>query len=119
MSRRGFGARIRAAREMRGWSQRELGDRLNVHESTISNLEREQHPPTVPEQVNALCLALSLSPEVLLKDMGIDLTPPTAARLPRRLVLDLLSLPPEDLESVVGLVHRLARVAQPPGAQTQ
>lgn len=60
--------------------------------STISNLEREQHPPTVPDQVNALVVALGLSPEALLEGMGVALTPPAAAKLPIRLVRAVLQL---------------------------
>ena len=119
MPKKGYGHRIRAARSAKGWSQRELADRLGTSESTISNLEREQHPPTVPEQVNSLCVALSLSPELLLADMGVELPPPAAARLPRSLVRDLLSLPPDDLANLAGLTSRLARVTRSQGEPSQ
>lgn len=46
MTKLGYGQYIREARKARGMTQLELADRMNTSASTISNLEREQHPPT-------------------------------------------------------------------------
>ena len=77
---------------------------MGTSASTISNLEREVHPPTVPDEVNSLCVALSLSPETLLQAMGVRLTPAAAARLPRPLINKLLALSPERLHALAELL---------------
>lgn len=61
VNRRGYGRLIKDARIALQMSQEELGQRMSVSASTISNLEREQHPPTVPDQVNALADILESS----------------------------------------------------------
>lgn len=102
--------RLRAAREAMGWTQQELADRLNTSASTISNLEREQHPPTVPEQVNQLTSVLPISTEDLLRDMGVVLSSPAAAKLPRSLVDLLLQLTPGEWMGVEIAAHGLLAV---------
>lgn len=109
MARQSFGAAIREAREHAGLTQAELAERIGTSASTISNLEREQHPPTVPDQVNALAAALPLSTETLLRAMGVTLTSPAAARLPKRLIDALLQLDQETLAGLTLLAERAAR----------
>ncbi len=89
-------------------TQRELADRLVTSESTISNLEREQHRPIVPDQVNGLIIALRLSAEELLSAMGVNLTTPAAARLPHVLVSSLLRLSPDELDAIMTLAMHAA-----------
>lgn len=107
MAQAGFGKLLRDARETLGWTQLELAERMQTSATTISNLEREQSMPSV-EQVNALVIALHISPEQLLGAMGVRLTPPAAARLPRSLVMSLLSLDPVVLQGVTLLVEQAA-----------
>lgn len=116
MAARGFGPYLRKARESLGWTQADLAERLSTSTTTISNIEREETVPSV-EQFNALIVALGsrISAEGLLQRMGFTLMPTMAARLPRSLVADLLSLPPEDLANLAGLVNRLSRVTRSPG----
>lgn len=42
----GIGARIRAARALRGWSQSELAKRLGVHRGTVAAWEQGSIPAT-------------------------------------------------------------------------
>ena len=111
MAKTGFGKLLRDARETLGWTQIELAERMQTSATTISNLEREESVPSV-EQVNALVLALRISPEQLLGAMGVRLTPPAAARLPRSLVTSLLALDPVVLQGVTLLVERAAQGSQ-------
>ena len=120
MALRGFGRYLREAREGLGWTQAELAERLSTSTTTISNIEREETVPSV-EQFNALVVALGsrISAEVLLQRMGFSLTPLAVSRLPRSLVADLLSLPPDDLANLAGLTSRLARVVRSQGEPSQ
>jgi transcriptional regulator with XRE-family HTH domain len=58
----GFGARLAAARQVAGISQRELGDRCGVHPNTLAKLERGEQEPAWP-LVLALADALGVSTE--------------------------------------------------------
>jgi putative transcriptional regulator len=40
--------KLRSLRTARGWSQAELGDRLNVSRQTINALEKEKYDPSLP-----------------------------------------------------------------------
>lgn len=99
---------IREARERKGMTQRELGEAVRVSESTISNFEREQHAPGVPDQFNDIVVALNLSPVLFAEALGMRMTPVGADKLPRRLTRSLLALSAEDLEYLTPLVERLA-----------
>ncbi len=94
---RSYGDLIREARERKGMSQDELAERLGVSASTISNMENSHHRPTIPKNFNALVLALGLSPEELLRAMGVEMTPAPTTRLPRGLVRAAIQLPPARL----------------------
>lgn len=107
VARMGYGALIREARKAKGFTQAELAERMQTSPSTISNLEREQHPPTVPEEVNDLCLALNISPESLLMAMGVRMSPAAATKLPPALIRDLASLTPAEMEAVLLQVRGL------------
>lgn len=100
VSRLGYGQIIRDARRDRRMTQKALAAKLRTSESTISNLEREQHPPTVPDQVNDLVLALGLSPVTLLSAMGLRFASGEAAGLPQSLLKILVQLGPHGLEAV-------------------
>ena len=104
---KGFGQLVRDARERKGWTQVDLAERMQTSATTVSNIEREETIPSI-DQVNQLVVALSLSPELLLQAMGVQLTPPAAAKLPRDLVLELLSRTPEELDALALLLSRTA-----------
>ncbi|HSG24630.1 MAG TPA: helix-turn-helix transcriptional regulator [Anaerolineales bacterium] len=40
--------KLRELRTVRGWSQAELGERLNVSRQTINALEKEKYDPSLP-----------------------------------------------------------------------
>lgn len=114
VNRKGYGQLIRSAREARELTQEELAQRIGTSPSTISNLEREQHPPTVPEQVNALVIALGITPETLLQAMGVRMTPPAATKLPRDLLETVLQLDADRLRVVLRLATALLFEPQHP-----
>lgn len=90
-----------------GLSQRELASRLVISETTVSNWKRGVRPPTI-EMVNAVCALLALSPDTLLRAIGIELHPPAFAKLPRDLQDDLLFLWERDRASLA-VVAQVAR----------
>lgn len=97
---------IRSAREGRGWTMVELGERVGASQTTIHNWETGKTAPGI-EDINPLCSALSLSPDVLLMRLGVTLTPPAAARLPRELVEAALELRPEELVTLTKVAKGL------------
>lgn len=60
-----IGSRIRKYREIRGISQKELAERINVSNSRISNWEQGINRPDA-DIIAALCHALNVSPSELL-----------------------------------------------------
>jgi transcriptional regulator with XRE-family HTH domain len=104
----GYGQMIRDARDRKGISQRELGEAVRVSESTISNFEREQHAPGIPDQFNDLVVALNLSPVRFAEALGMRMTPVGADKLPRLLVSSLVGLSPQTLDYLTPLVEQLA-----------
>lgn len=55
------GRRVRMLRKLRGLSQEALAERVGVSAETISNIERAQHPPTIPT-LELLMGALGVTP---------------------------------------------------------
>ena len=115
-----YGQLIKNRREARNWSQVEFAERVGVSPATVSNWEREVTPPGI-DDVNKLCMGLSISAETLLTAMGVNLTPPLAARIPRALILALLELQelaPERLEQIEYTAQAVAQAVrrEPPQA---
>ena len=65
-----LGTRIRYFRELRGFSQKELSERINVSSSRISNWEQGLNRPDA-DIIVLLCEALEVSADELL-DMNIE-----------------------------------------------
>lgn len=63
MDNRGFGTRIRQARQARGWSQEELGARANVSRPTIARIERgdDVSTATLVKVASALGLTVEIN----------------------------------------------------------
>ena len=102
-----YGRLIREAREARGWTQAELAERLNVSTAKISRWENSsRHKPGI-DDINALVRLLPLSADILVGRMGLELSPPSASRLPRILLDQLLAMPPERLQSLIELLQPL------------
>lgn len=56
-----FGDKIRTARKAAGLTQRELADRINVSNTSISNWEKDISRPD-PDTIQHLCWALNVQP---------------------------------------------------------
>ena len=83
--------RVRELRETRGWTQRELADRADVTDQTISNLERGLRPTLATalavagafgEPVEAVFAPSASTSSV--EDMSSEIGPTTAAVGPSR-----------------------------------
>ena len=63
MDGRGFGARIRQARDARGWSQKELAARGDVSRPSIARIERgdDVSTSTLTKVARALGLAVEIT----------------------------------------------------------
>ena len=105
------GARIRDARLAKDWTQPELAERVAASTTTVSNWETGKTAPGL-EDINPVCMALGISPDLLLSDLGIMLTPPAAARLPRELVDAALRLDATRLAGLVETARGLLLVQQ-------
>jgi transcriptional regulator with XRE-family HTH domain len=86
----------------------QLADRIARKPSTVRRLEAEETEPSV-EQINALVAALPISAEELLRLMGVSLTLPAAARLPKALVDELVALSPAQQQVILALVRELPK----------
>ena len=115
MPRKRTGDLLREARERSGWSQEEVAERVGVSRTIVSRWENGVLTPQVPDQVNALCAALPISIEELLRAMGVNIVPSAAARLPRELVTSLLALSPERQAALLTLVRGLQEATRPAG----
>ena len=62
---KGFGARLRSLRDEQGLSQNQLADRIGLHLSQLSRIEREASTPTA-ETLIALARALHTTTDALL-----------------------------------------------------
>lgn len=84
-ARKGFGELIAKARVAAGLTPEELADRLGYRsKSVVYRLESEGQEPDVA-LVNGLVANLPISAEALLRAMGVHLSLPLAARVPRPL----------------------------------
>jgi len=108
VNRKGYGDLIARARDDAGLDVNQLAERIARKPSTVRRLESEETEPSV-EQINALVAALPISAEELLRLMGVSLTLPAAARLPKALVDELAGLTPEQQHLVLSLVRQLPK----------
>lgn len=101
----GYGDVIKAGRESKGWRQQDLAERLDrigrrstppftVSASTVSNWEREITRPDI-EIGNVLVRALTLPEDEFWAAMGVELTMPADAQVPRPLREMILAMNPE------------------------
>lgn len=103
---------LKDARELRGWTQTEWGERIGKTKQSISDWENERRRPLL-DDINLISASLGMSADVLLMKLGILLTPPPSSRLPREFILDLLELTDEELAGFASLVHRRVRPEHP------
>lgn len=107
---RGYGLLITRAREAAGLDVADLAERIGKSVTTVRRLEAEETEPSV-EQINALVAALPISAEEILRAMGVNLSLPLAAKLPRRLVELLAVQPIENHQLLIELIEGLSRVS--------
>jgi transcriptional regulator with XRE-family HTH domain len=83
-----IGARIRAAREARGLNQTELGSRLGLNRTSVSNIEAGRQRP-MPHTLIAAAQALGIEVGALLEGPLPELAQPVEhpANVPRRFYL--------------------------------
>lgn len=67
---RQFGARVRAAREDRGWSQEKLGERASLHRNYVGAIERGEYNATLLS-IARIARALHVTLADLLKDVQL------------------------------------------------
>jgi len=96
-----FAERLRAARELRGLNQRELGERLAVPPSSIAHFEGGRRKPSF-ENLHRLAAALNVTTDFLLGRSSEPVALPAADPLVR----DLSKLGVEDRE-LVGAILRV------------
>lgn len=90
---------LRSAREAAGLTQDEVAERARVERTMIVRLEKDARSLKV-ERVNDLASALNMSPDALLRGLGVNLAPRQQDLLDRALVTDLLEAPRYVLDAV-------------------
>lgn len=63
-----LGKKIKAAREAKGWRQRDLAQAMNTAESYICNLENDGVPNPKADTITRLAAVLGVTPNDLLLD---------------------------------------------------
>lgn len=66
---RAFASNMRAVRDVRGWSARELGERSGLTRSVVANIENGRRSPDL-EQIVAVCSALQVPASALDPRLG-------------------------------------------------
>jgi transcriptional regulator with XRE-family HTH domain len=100
-----------------GISQRDLAERMDLSETTVSNWVRGIRPPAL-ENINAVCAILEISADTLLRAIGIELHPPAAAKLPAAFLKDLLALDSKDRRALSRAARGLLNDPDDQGTRT-
>ncbi len=66
-----FGERIREARKAKGFTQKQLADKIGAKHNSISDWENNKNKPD-PDTIEILCGVLSVTPNYLLKATAED-----------------------------------------------
>lgn len=74
-----FGEAVKRLREARDWTQRELSDRADMPQATISRMERGVNDNPTQRTLEKLAEAFDISVSQLLVEAGIVLPPDVAA----------------------------------------
>jgi transcriptional regulator with XRE-family HTH domain len=75
-----FGERLRKAREAKGWTGDDLGQKIGISKQHISHWEVNRHQPRIG-QLMSLCTALNVSADQLLFGQASDALTPEAFEL--------------------------------------
>lgn len=68
-----FGAKLKDARKMKGYTQKELADLLGATNTAVSNWENDINRPDM-DMVEKICGALEVSPRFFFSQSGYDFT---------------------------------------------
>jgi transcriptional regulator with XRE-family HTH domain len=93
-----IGARIRKYREMRGFSQKELAQKIGVSNSRVSNWEQGINRPDA-DILADICKALNVSPSELL---DVRLSPDDLNEQERKVIIAYRTKP--DLQKAVNIL---------------
>lgn len=93
-----IGARIRKYREMRGFSQKELAQKIGVSNSRVSNWEQGINRPDA-DILADICKALNVSPSELL---DVRLSPEDLSDQERKVIMTYRTKP--DLQKAVNIL---------------
>ncbi len=99
-----FGARVRALRQMRGWSQARLAEAVDLSPNHVGVIERGEKAPTL-DTIDAIATALGTSPAQLLADVQEK----GAAAWLAQMQAILVAVPPAHRELVAGVVGALVQ----------
>jgi transcriptional regulator with XRE-family HTH domain len=69
-----IGERIKKLRELKKWTQKELGDHVNKSAQVVSNWERNYTPAIAHDDILSLAKALETSPNYLLGKLDTSTT---------------------------------------------
>ncbi len=100
--RKGFGARLKAARKQRKWTQKELANQLGIRFSQLNKYECGMHVPPV-EKLIELAELLNTSVDYLLTGEQNESTPLHNTRLLERFRA-LADCTSDDQETVIKLI---------------
>jgi transcriptional regulator with XRE-family HTH domain len=102
-----FGERLLRLRQARGYSQRELGDRVGVSQRMMTYYEREaEHPPAYLLPRLAEALGVTVDELMGVRPVKEQAAAPRNTRLWRKL-RDIEKLPPGDRKAVLKFVDAL------------
>ncbi len=102
-----FGQRLLRLRQARGYSQRELGDRVSVSQRMMTYYEREaEHPPAYLLPRLAEALGVTVDELMGVRPVKEQAPVPRNTRLWRKL-RDIEKLPPGDRKAVLKFVDAL------------
>ena len=118
-----IGARVRAARELKGWTQGQLAYKAGTVAAQISRIEHNERPGAQARLVAAIAEALGVSLDYLLGRTGDpqfpppgsdDVDPHTRQELYEfyRLVDEIRAMNPEAAGQLVGSVHVMAEAVR-------
>ncbi|MBE6034447.1 helix-turn-helix domain-containing protein [Aminipila sp.] len=71
MKKYSFGSRLKDARKLKGYTQKQLAEKVGAKHNSVSNWENDQNKPD-PDTIELICGVLNISPNYLLNNSGCD-----------------------------------------------
>ena len=99
-----IGARIRALRNSKGWTQEELGGRAELDFTTVGGAERGEKSLSL-RSLSRIAEALGVDIAWLVRPKGSSSGHPESEELLEKLLVLVRDLPTEDLRHIVELVQ--------------